>query len=72
MAAVITTSASPESKTEEKVLKEVFAGTRVANDVMDALLKKLSDGKLPRVSAWVARFLRNARKHKGDRVLGPL
>lgn len=46
----ITTSASPESKTEEKVLREVFAGARVVNDVMDALLKKFSYGKLHRVS----------------------
>ena len=66
------TSSPPESKVEEKVVREIFAVIRITSDRLDILLEKFAYSKLLRVSAWIARFVRNARSSKKDRQMGPL
>ena len=68
----VATSTSPESKAEEKVLREVFKLTQAERDHFDVLADKFQFWKLVRVCAWAKRFINNARKSKKKRVLGLL
>ena len=68
----IATSTSPESKVEEKILREVFKLTQAERDHFDVLADKFQFWKLVRVCAWVKRFINNTRKSKKKRVLGLL
>ena len=65
----ITTSSSPESQAEEKILREIFQFSKVESDYFIPL--KFDLWKLVRC-AWMARFTENARKFKRDKRLGPL
>ena len=68
----ITTSSSPESQAEEKILREIFQFSKVESDYFNPLIEKFGFWKLVRVCAWMARFTENARKSKKDKRLGPL
>ena len=68
----ISTSTSPESKAEEKILQEVFKLTQAERDHIDILVDKLNFWKLVRVCAWVKRFIDNTRRSKKNRILGLL
>ena len=68
----ITTSSSPESQAEEKILREIFQFSKVESDDFNPLIEKFGFWKLVRVCAWMARFTENARKSKRDKRLGPL
>ena len=68
----ITTSSSPESQAEEKILKEIFKFSEVRSGDLQVLMKKFQFWKVVRVCTWIARFADNARKSKKNRLLGPL
>ena len=68
----IVTSATPESQTEAKVTKELFNGATASTDCLDDLLGKFSLIKTLRIVAWAARFMRNSRLKKQERMAGPL
>ena len=68
----ITTSSSPGSQAEEKILREIFQFSKVESDDFNPLIEKFGFWKLVRVCAWMARFTENARKSKRDKRLGPL
>ena len=70
----IVTTAIPESETEAKETKQVFAlavnGTE--SDVFDELLSKGSLWHCLRVGAWVQRFINNTRNSEHKRKTGAL
>ena len=68
----IITVASPESNAEAKASKQIFAITVESNDVMDELLLRSSLWRTLRVGAWVARFLRNNKSPRNQRIKGQL
>ena len=68
----IMTSPPPESQAEAKVTKELFAGATASIDCLDNLLGKFNLAKTLRIVAWVARFARNSRLKKQERMAGPL
>ena len=68
----IITVASPESNAEAKASKQIFALAVESNDVMDELLLRSSLWRTLRVGAWVARFLRNSKSPRNQRIKGPL
>ena len=68
----ILTSVTPESQAEAKVSREVFGGARNVTDEFDLLLEKFALWKTLRVCAWIQRFVRNSRKRKEERSVGPL
>ena len=67
----ITTLPSPETESEAKIIKEVFAATVVQNDNFSLLIKKFSFQKATRITAWLLRFSNNSLKQKQQRS-GPL
>ena len=68
----IVTSFTPESQTEAKVTKELFNGVTASTDGLDDLLGKFSLTKTLKIVAWAARFIRNSRLKKQERMAGPL
>ncbi|KAK3719160.1 hypothetical protein QZH41_005637 [Actinostola sp. cb2023] len=68
----ITTTATAESQTEAKALREVFAVAVAEPDALDALLQRSDYWRAMRVCGWVMRFIQNARATKAHRVRGPL
>ena len=66
------TRSTPESQTEAKVTREVFAGARAVTDDFDVLLEKFVLWKVVRMCAWISRFVCNSRKRKEGRTEGPL
>ena len=68
----IVTNVTPESQAEAKVSREVFGGARNVTDEFDVLLEKFALWKTLRVCAWIQRFMRNSRKRKEERSVGPL
>ena len=68
----IITRTSPDSQAKEKIPKNIFKVTQVGGDDLDVLLEKLQFWKLVRVCAWMARFTKNARESKENRIMGPL
>ena len=68
----IVTRASPETQTEAKATKGLFARAEAMNDPLDEILAKFALTKAMRVSAWVTRFSRNIRLPEQERVSGPL
>ena len=65
-------TSSPESNAEAKASKQIFALAVESNDVMDELLLRSSLWRTLRVGAWVARFLRNSKSPRNQRIKGPL
>ncbi|KAK3749831.1 hypothetical protein QZH41_004612 [Actinostola sp. cb2023] len=68
----ITTTATAESQTEAKALREVFAVAVAEPDALDALLQRSDYWRAMRVCGWVMRFIQTARATKAHRVRGPL
>lgn len=69
----ITTSTSKETEEEAKIVREVLAVTvPQENDQLDEVIQKCEFRKVIRITAWITRFIRNAKvKHRG-RIEGPL
>ena len=65
-------TSSPKSNAEAKASKQIFALAVESNDVMDELLLRSSLWRTLRVGAWVARFLRNSKSPRNQRIKGPL
>ena len=68
----IVTSASQESLAEAKAKRDLLAVAVAATDELDDLLEKFSHWKTIRVTAWINRFIQNARTEKIKRLGGPL
>jgi hypothetical protein len=68
----IVTTATPESESEVKEVKELFSAAVVSKDEFDDLLAKFSLTKAIRVIAWVHRFVFNCRAVKENCHKGPL
>jgi hypothetical protein len=69
----IVTRASPETKAETKMTKEILhAAVERATDVFDDLLGKYKLWKVLRVGAWINRFILNCKAKRRDRDFGPL
>ena len=63
---------SPESNAEAKASKQTFVLAVESNDVMDEVLLRPSLWRTLRVGAWVARFLRNSKSPRNQRIKGTL
>ena len=69
----IVTRASPETKAETKMTKEILhAAVERATDVFDDLLGKYKLWKVLRVGAWINRFILNCKAKRRDTDFGPL
>ena len=68
----IVTSASKISLAEAKTKRDLLAVAVAATDELDDILEKFSHWKTIRVTAWINRFIRNARTEKIKRPGGPL
>ena len=64
----IVTSASQESLAEAKVKRDLLAVAVTATGELDDLLEKFSHWKTIRVTAWINRFIQNARTEKIKRL----
>ena len=68
----IVTSRTPESQAEAKITKELFNGATATTGYLNVLLGKFEMTKTLRIVAWTARFIRNSRLKKQERMMGPL
>ena len=69
----IVTKASEESESEAQLVKEIMqAAVKREPDELDEMLDKLSVWKAMCVMAWIARFIRNCRAVKKQKIIGPL
>ena len=68
----IVTSASQESLAEAKAKRDLLVVAVAATDELDELLEKFSHWKTIRATAWINRFIWNARNEKIKRLGGPL
>ena len=68
----IVTSRTPESQAEAKITKELFIGATASTGCHNVLLGKFDLTKTLRIVAWSARFIRNSRLEKQERMMGPL
>ena len=68
----IVTSRTPESQAEAKITKELFNGATASTGCLKVLLGKFDLTKTLRIVAWTARFIRNSRLKKRERMMGPL
>ena len=68
----IVTSRTPESQAEAKITKELFNGATATTGCLNVLLGKFEMTKTLRIVAWTARFIRNSRLKKQERMMGPL
>ena len=50
----------------------MFGGARNVTDEFDVLLEKFALWETLRVCTWIQRFVRNFRKRKEERIVGPL
>ena len=66
------TEPSEESEAEAKLVKDVFAVAIEPNDGLHQLLQKHEFWPTIRITAWVARFIRNCKSGKANRLLGLL
>ena len=66
------TSRTPESQAEAKITKELFDGATASTGCLKVLLGKFDLTKTLRIVAWTARFIRNSRLKKQERMMGPL
>ena len=68
----IVTSRTPESQAEAKITKELFNGATASTGCLKVLLGKFDLTKTLRIVAWTARFIRNSRLKKQERMMGLL
>jgi len=68
----IEVQASPESRAEAKIAKEILATAVSKEDSFTELLENFSQWKTLSVCAWIARFLANCKIPKSMRTIGPL
>ena len=68
----IVTSRTPESQAEAKITKELFNGATASTGCLKVLLGKFDLTKTLRIVAWTARFIRNSRLKKQERMMGSL
>ena len=68
----IVTSRTPESQAEAKITKELFNGATTSTGCLKVLLGKFDLTKTLSIVAWTARFIRNSRLKKQERMMGPL
>jgi hypothetical protein len=64
--------ATPETKAEAKVVKEILAAATTEQDIFDELLDKYQLSKILRIGAWIYRFISNCRKDGREREVGPI
>ena len=64
--------ATPESKAEAKLTKQILAVAISKPDVFDELLDKYLLPKLLRIGAWMHWFITNCKKDSGERGIGPI
>ena len=67
----VVTSRTPESQAEAKITKERFYGATASTGCLSVLLGKFDLTKTLRIVAWTARFIRNSRLKKQERMMGP-
>ena len=63
--------ASPESKAEAKLTKQILS-VAITEPVSDELLDKYPLPKLLRIGAWMYRFIANGKKDSRERDVGPI
>jgi hypothetical protein len=64
---------TPDSKSEAKVIKEIFKAAHIEEDILDPLLDKYPLPKVLRIGAWVRRFILNCkRRQPAEREVGPI
>ena len=68
----IVTNRTPESQAEAKITKELFNGATASTGCLKVLLGKFDLTKTLGIIAWTARFIRNSRLKKQERMMGPL
>ena len=68
----IVTKPSAQTKSETKLIKEVFVAGVETMDVFEEMLAKHSFWTTLRIMAWITRFLNNSKLKKPQRVMGPL
>ena len=61
-----------DSKSEAKVIKEIFKAAHIEEDIMDPLLDKYPLPKVLRIGAWVRRFILNCKRQPAERERGPI
>ena len=62
-----------ETRAESKIVREVLGVALKRNkDALDDLLDKYEYRKAMRLTAWIKRFVDNARNKKANRAKGPL
>ena len=66
------TSRIPESQAEAKITKELFNGAIASTGCLNVMLGKFDLTKTLRIVAWTARFIRNSRLKKQERMMGLL
>ena len=64
--------ATPETKTEAKQVKEIFAIATTERDIYDELLDKYQLHKLLRIGAWIRRFMDRCKKDCHVKQTGPI
>ena len=64
--------ASPESKAEAKLTKQILAVAITEPDVFDELLDGYPSPKLSRIGAWIHRFITKSKKDSRERHVGPI
>ena len=68
----IVTSGTPESQAEAKITKELFNGATASTGCLNVLLGKFDLTKTLTIVTWTARFIRNSRLKKQEKMMGPL
>ena len=68
----IVTSRTHESQTEAKITKELLSGATASTGCLNVLLGKFDLTKTLTIVTWTARFIRNSRLKKQERMMGPL
>ena len=61
-----------DTRSEAKVVKEIFKAAKAEQDAFDQLLDKHPLSKLLRIGAWIRRFISNCKSQPQDRKVGPI
>ena len=68
----IVTTPTKESQAEAKIIREVLGVTVKTDDDLDLVMRKYDLWKAIRICSWVARFTRNCRAKRQQRITGPI
>ena len=68
----IVTIATPQSRAEAKITKEVFNAAVESTDQLDKVLATFSLSKAIRINAWISRFTHNCQVTREERKSGPM